>query len=101
MLEDSRFPDGFQEWFLKATFKLVWLLDFLLIDGWCGNRMVLFEISIINLLVLAYLGSRACGQHVVIFHWVVGVVLVYAELKDMHQIIICSPSGETEVLGLC
>lgn len=60
--------------------------------------MVLFEISIINLLVPAHLGSRACGQHVVIFHWVVGEVLVYAELKDMHQIV-CSPSGETRSPG--
>lgn len=41
----------------------------------------------------------ACGQHVVIFHWVVGVVLVYAELKDMHQIVICGPSGETRSPG--
>ena len=62
--------------------------------------MVCFEISIINLLVPAYLGSRACGQHVVIiFHWVVGEVLVYTELKDMHQIIIYSPSGETRTPG--
>lgn len=61
--------------------------------------MVLFEISIINLLVPAHLGSRACGQHVVIFHWVVGEVLVYAELKDMHQIVVCSPSGETRSPG--
>ena len=66
-----------------------------MVTGWC-----FFEISIINLLVPAYLGSRACGQHVVIiFHWVVGEVLVYAELKDTHQIIICSPSGETRTPG--